>query len=646
MRTLLCGRVAPHLIAFLIATLVTINAAKAQSTRGPQPAPLPPAVPSPVDTPYTGTIALVVDLTNLTNRVVDVRETIPVRNGEITLLYPEWIPGRHSASGPLENMAGLNVWASGKRLDWLRDRVNVHAFRIKVPKNETTIEINFQYLSPFTGDQTRFSSKIVDLSWNTVLLYPAGYFSRQIQFEPAIRLPENWKFATALEVTSQHKDLVQFKPVALNTLVDSPVLAGANYKRLDLSTGNSNQVYLDVFADTPSELEITPEILQYHRNLVIQAEKLFNSHHYAHYDFLVSLSDTLGFLGLEHHQSSEDSTQGSYFTDWDGNLIWRDILCHEYTHSWNGKFRRPADLWTPNFNVPMQNDLLWIYEGLTQYYGLVLEARSGMINPKQGRDFIAVIATNLDASPGRTWSSLEDTTNQLVISPTGAQMWPSWQRMWEYYTEGLLIWLDADITIRKLSDGKKSLDDFAKLFFGIENGSYLTESYNLPDIEAALNTVQPYDWRKFFQSRVYELALHAPEGGITEGGYRLVYNDDAPDWMKKDPPFGTMFDTSLGFRVKADGSLTDVQWNGLSFKAGITPDMQILGVNDQQFSISNLRQAIQDAEKSTEAIKLLLKRGNDFITVRLEYHDGFRYPHLDRVDAVSDRMDAILSPLK
>lgn len=646
MQTFFARRIAASLAALLITLFVLINGANAQTTKGPETAPLPPPIPLPADTPFAGTISLVADLTDLAHRIVDVHETVPVQGREITLLYPEWVPGTHSPSGPIESMTGLIVTANGKRVDWIRDRVNVHAFHISVPRNAANLEINFQYLSPLVAQQTRFSPRIVDLSWNNILLYPAGHFSGQIQFAPSIRLPEGWKFATALELQSQRENLVNFKPLSLNALVDSPVYAGTNYKRVDLSSGNDNRVYLNLFADTPAELDISPEEVTYHRNLVIEAQKLFNSHHYDHYDFLMSLSDTIGFEGLEHHQSSEDNVEATYFTDWDANLIWRDILAHEYTHSWNGKFRRPADLWTPNFNVPMQNDLLWIYEGLTQYYGLVLTARSGMVKPDQTRDFIAFIAANLDASPGRTWSPLLDTTNQLIVSHTGEQMWRSRQRMWDYYVEGLLIWLDADTMIRKLSGEKKSLDDFAKLFFGVDSGSYTTETYSLSDIETALTTVQPYDWASFFRRRVFDLAPHAPEGGITEGGYRVVFNDTPPDWTKKDPPFGTAFDTSVGFRVKADGSLPEVSWDGPSFKAGLAPDMQILAVNDRQFTIPNLRQAILGAEKTKEPIKLLLKRGDDFVTVRLEYYEGLRYPHLERVGAVPDRLDMILSPSK
>jgi predicted metalloprotease with PDZ domain len=630
----------------------------AQNSPGPQPVALPAPVVAPVDKPYSGTILLNVDLSNVNQRVLNVRETIPVKPGEITLLYPQWLPGTHSPSNPVGNLAGLIVTANGKRLNWVRDRVNMWAFHIPVPEGGSTLDVSFQYLAPVKPEQGRISNKIVDLTWNSVLLYPAGYFARQIRFAPELRLPEGWKFATSLDVKSQNGTVVQFKDVPLNTLIDSPLYAGVNFKRIDLSTGPNDPVYLDVVADKPEQLEITPEELQYHKNLVVQAERLFKSRHYDRYDFLFSLSDSVGGKGLEHHQSSEDGMRANYFTDWAAGVSGRSLLAHEYVHSWNGKFRRPADLWTPNFNVPMQNDLLWVYEGLTDYYGNVLTARSGLRTLEQTHDVIAGIAANFETSPGRSWRSLQDTTNQPIITAHGArpEEWPSWQRSYDYYAESDLVWLDADTKIRELSNGQKSLDDFAKLFFGIDNGSYVTVTYTLEDLVKALNSVQPYDWEAFFRTRVYQVEAKVPEGGIMRGGYRLVYNDTESEWMKHiDRSRGTSFSTSLGFAVKsggedddgnAEGSITAVWWDSPAFKAGMTSEMQLKAVNDQAFSIATLREAILAAEKSNTPIKLLLKRGKEFITLNLDYHDGLRYPHLERVESTPDRLDAILAPLK
>ena len=634
---------------FLIFCAVLAPLSYAQQNAGPQPVPMPPAIKAPVDQPYPGgRIGLDVNVTDVVHRVISVDETIPVQAGELTLLYPAWIPGNHSPTGPISEFAGLEVSASGKSIQWARDRVDMYAFHVNIPDGARTLDVKFDYLSPLKPTQGRiaFSSNLIDLSWNTVVLYPAGYFSRDITFSPSIRLPEGWHFASALEAASQSGNDVRFKDTTLNTLVDSPVYAGTNYLREDFSTGAENRVFLDVFADSPKDLAITPEELQLHRNLVAQAAKLFDSHHYGHYDFLFSLSDVLGGKGLEHHQSSEDGTHANYFTNWAAGVRGRDLLGHEYTHSWNGKFRRPADLWTPNFNVPMRGDLLWVYEGLTQYWGYVLTARSGMRTPAETRDLIASIAANFEASRGRDWRPLVDTTRQPVISQRRPVTWPSWLRGEDYYMEGLLIWLDADVKIRELSGGKKSLDDFARTFYGVDNGSYVTRTYAFEDVAAALNSVQPYDWAEFLRTRVYELHPQAPEEGITQGGYRLTYSDTAPKWLKasETPDSVVNFETSIGIAVKPTGELQNVWWESPAFKAGITPDMNVVAVNGKAFSIDALREAIVEAEKKSAPITMVVKRGSDVQTIEINYHGGLRYPSLTRVEGKPDLLDGILAP--
>jgi len=582
--------------------------------------------------------------------VFSVHETIPVKPGKVTLLYPKWIPGNHSPTGPISKIAGLNITASGTKLDWVRDRVDVYAFRVDVPANARSLDLDFEYLAPLRSKEGRvsISSQIADLAWNTVLLYPAGHFARQIHFSPSIKLPQSWQFATALQVVSRTGNLVQFAGTTLNTLVDSPLYAGANFKRFDLSNDPANQVFLDVFSDTPANLAITPEEVQLHRNMVREAAKLYDSHHYDHYDFLFLLSETVGGVGLEHHQSSEDGTKSNYFTDWAAGVANRDLLAHEYTHSWNGKFRRPADLWTPNFNVPMQDDLLWVYEGMTQYFGYVLTARSGLRSAEQTRDLIARVAANFEASPGRRWRPLIDTTNQPTMSQRSPVSWVSWQRPEDYYTEGMLIWLDADTKIRELSGGKKSLDDFAKSFFGIANGSYITRTYTFADLISCLNSVQAFDWANFLHVRVDQTQTNVPEEGITRGGYRLTFIDTAPEWLKhgERPDAAINFSTSLGFSVKANGELDNVWWDSPAFKSGITPDMQLTAINNRTFTVAELRSAILDAEKGSTPIRILAKRGEQFETFEVDYHAGLRYPKLERINEKADLLDEILAPSK
>jgi predicted metalloprotease with PDZ domain len=648
----------PHLFfAACMAALASLSfpiAVAAQSAAGPEPVPMPPPITAPVDTPYPGSISLAVNLTNTVDRVANVHETIPVRAGKLTLLYPEWIPGNHSPTGPIENLADLVITANGQRIPWERDRVDIYAFHVDVPAGASSLDVDFIYLSATAPRDGRieFSAALSNLSWNTVVLYPAGHFSRQIHLSSSVVLPHGWHYATALETASQDGDTVRFKDTTLNTLVDSPLVAGMYFKRIDLSTARDNKVYLDVFADEAKDLEATPEVVQAHKNLAIQAQKLFASHHYDHYDFLFFLSDTVGGQGLEHHQSSEDGTRSNYFTDYSFNRG-NDLLGHEYTHSWNGKFRRPADLWTPNFNVPMRDDLLWVYEGLTQYWGYVLTARSGLRTPDATRDQMAGIAANFETDPGRKWRPLVDTTNQPTISQRRPVSWVSLQRQEDYYMEGLLIWLDADTKIRELSNGQKSLDDFAKSFYGVDNGSYVTYPYSFEDVVAAMDKVQAYDWATFFKTRVYDLHPEVPENGFTQGGYKLVYNDDPPAGERgrggqgaEMGRFGMSFANSLGLSAMPDGTVVNVVWDSPAFKAGIVPGVQIIAIGSDTFVPQKLREAILKAEKGTDPIALLVKNGDKVNTVNLDYHNGLRIPHLERVDGTQDRLDDILKPVQ
>jgi len=633
----------------------------AQSTPQPQPepTPMPPAIAAPVDKPYAGTVKLFVDLTDNARRIANVHEEVPVVPGakELVLLYPEWIPGNHSPTGPISKLGGIITTVDGQRVQWVRDRVNVFAFHVPLAAGAKSVGVDFQYLSPIkrTEGRIEISNAIADLAWNEVLMYPAGYFSRDIPFDATLKLPEGWKYATALETGSENGATVTFKTTPLNELVDSPLYAGVNYKRIDLSPTPTDIVHLDVFADTAEELNVTPEELEVHKKLAAEADKLYGSHHYKHYDFLLLLSDVVGGIGLEHHQSSEDGHDGKYFTDWASGVGSRDLLGHEYTHSWDGKFRRPADLWTPNFNVPMRDDLLWVYEGMTQYWGNVLTARAGMRSVEDTRDVFARVAAGFEVSPGRDWRPMVDTTNQPIVSERRPVTWVSWQLPENYYTEGELIWLDADTKIRELTDGRKSLDDFAKLFFGPYNGSYITLTYHFEDVVKALNTVAPYDWDTFLKTRVYDLHPAVPEDGFTRGGYKLVYTDTPAKWvMQAEAANGSAdFSTSLGLSLGASrgdkakpGTVNNVWWNGPAFKAGVVPDMELISVNGSAYSPDVLRKAIVAAEKDVKPIEFIFQRGDEVKTITIDYHGGLRYPSLQRVDGTPDRLDEILAPSK
>ena len=614
----------------------------------PQPLAMPASISAPRDVPYPGSIQLNVDATDTDRHIFSVHERIPVRGGEsIVLQYPQWLPGSHSPTGRIESLAGLTIHADGTLLQWRRDPVDVYAFHVDVPSAATILDVDFQYLSAITGAQGRviMTPDMLNLQWAGLVLYPAGYFSRQITVEPTVHLPNGWQFATALEMSSTNGGVTTFKAVTLETLVDSPMFAGRNFRQVDLDPGGPVPVRLNVFADRPSLLEAKPEQLAAHRALVQQAYKLYGSHHYSHYDFLLALTDRMGGIGLEHHQSSENGTDPGYFTEWDKNSNERDLLPHEYTHSWNGKFRRPADLWTPNYNVPMRDSLLWVYEGQTQYWGYVLAARSGLLTKQEVLDAMAWDAAVYDNRVGREWRPLQDTTNDPIIAMRRALPWRSWQRSEDYYSEGLLIWLDTDTLIREQSHGQKSLDDFARAFFGINDGSFVPATYTFDDVVNTLNGVQPYDWAKFLRARLEGHGPGAPLDGIVRGGYKLVYRNSPSSYFKDSESSRRVTDLTytVGMVVGNDASLTDVLWGGLAFTNGLTIGTQIVAVDGTAYTSDRLKDAIENAKKSTEPIELLVRSGERFRTVRFNYHDGLRYPHLERDSNTPSRLDDILT---
>ncbi|MGH6877951.1 MAG: M61 family metallopeptidase, partial [Rhizomicrobium sp.] len=482
---------------------------------------------------------------------------------------------------------------------------------------------------------------------NNVVLYPAGYFSRQIPVEASLTLPSGWQFGTALESERASGATTAFRRVPLNTLIDSPVYAGRYTARFDLDPGGPAPVHLDLFADRPELLEAKPAYIQAYRRLVQQAYKLFGSHHYTHYDFLYSLSDQVEQNGLEHHQSSEDGSDPDAFTDWDHTASERDLLTHEYTHSWNGKFRRPADLWTPNFNVPMQDSLLWVYEGQTEYWGHVLTARAGLRTHQQSLDELALRAAYYQIQAGRQWRSVQDTTNDEIINPRRPMSWRTWQRYEDYYSEGSLIWLDADTLIRERSQGKRSLDDFARTFFGINDGSIVPVTYTFDDVVKALNAVEPYDWATFLHQRIDRVDTPVPLDGLRRGGYKLVYTDTPNELLKdSDAALKRLSLTySIGIQLSADdkdGTISSVIWDSAAFKAGLTESTQILAVNGIAYSDKVIEAAISAAQKSHTPIELIVKTDDHYRVASLEYYDGLRYPHLERDTAEPARLDDIL----
>ncbi len=632
----------------MLSAAAFFGAGCAQASPGPVPLPASPRVAEPRDIPYPGVNVLAVDASDTDHRVVRVRETIPVATaGDLVLLYPQWLPGTHAPQGVIDRFAGLVIRAGGQRLAWTRDAVNVFAFHVPVPAGVSSLDVEFQYLSP-VGEKfgpTEISSTIATLEWNALALYPAGYFARQIPVRASLTLPAGWSFATALETDGVEGATIRFKTIPLETLIDSPVYAGVNVARFDLGAVGGAPVRLNVFADKAGELVVKPEQLTAHKALVQQAVNLFGSHHFDHYDFLLSISDLTEQQGLEHHRSSEDGVGAGYFTDNDKALADLSLLPHEFTHSWNGKFRRPADLWTPSYDVPMRDSLLWVYEGQTEYWGEVLTARSGLRNPAQERDSLALTLARFDRVPGRRWRPLQDTTSDEIINSRRPQSWHNWQRFEDYYDEGVLIWLDADTLIRERSGGKKSLDDFARAFFGVDDGAYTPVTYRFDDVVAALNAVQPFDWATFLRTRLDAVDVGPPFDGLKRSGYRLVY-DETPNVVVKSAETGGKFKSyafSLGFDIDKDGLLDRLDWDGPAAKTGLTAGVQLMAVNGLPYSDDVLADAVKASKTSATPMELIVKTADRFKVVKVDYHGGLRYPHLVRDPTIPDRLNDILT---
>ena len=607
-------------------------------------------VPAPQDTPYPGAIRLDVDASDLDHKILRVRETIPVQPGRMTLLYPQWIPGNHAPTNELKRLAGLRIEAAGKRLDWVRDPDDFYALDVDVPAGVARLDLEFQQLLPMepSGSDPFLGRNLLDVQWQGAVLYPAGHYASRIAVDPSLKLPAGWQYGTALRAASANGADVHFERVSLETLIDSPVFAGKYFKRVDLDPGAARPVFFDLVADDATALEFKDDQIEAHRNLVRQADRLFGARHFAHYDLLLSLGQVDYDLGLEHHQSSENSVRTSYFKEWDKTSFQRYVIPHEFVHSWNGKFRRPADLWSPNFNTVSRNSLLWVYEGQTQYWGDVLAARSGMFPVADMRERLARrVAWSQFADAGRTWRSLQSTTDDEIITGRRLPMeWGTWQRFEEYYDEGALVWLDVDTRIRELSNGQRSLDDFARGFFGVEDGRVAPLTYTFDDVVAALQRVQPFDWATFLRGKLDAIGPDAPLDGLARAGWRLAWTDKQSDYAKAIDTFneGADFRYSLGLRMGKAGEIKDVQWDGAAFKAGLSPGLTLVAVNLHAYKPDVLRDAVTDARKDKAPIELLLKDDDDYRIVRLDWHGGLRYPTLERIEGRPDLLTAILSP--
>jgi predicted metalloprotease with PDZ domain len=603
------------------------------------------SVPSWCATPPT--ITIVVDATSAPRKIFHASLTIPASPGDLTLYYPKWIPGEHAPDGPVIDLAGLKFSATGKTLKWRRDLLDGFTIHVEVPAGATEISAELDFLSPATFESgfsagSSATDKLAIISWNQVLLYPKGWKSDDINYSASLKLPDGWKFGTPLPVSGHSGNEIKFATVSLTTLVDSPVITGEFLKVVPLAQDPPTE--MDIAADSAAALDAPHEVWDHYKNLVDQAQKLFGAHHYRDYHFLYTLSDHVAHFGLEHHESDDSRADERALVDDASRKMSASLLPHEYVHSWNGKFRRPADLATPDYEQPMQDDLLWVYEGLTNYLGFVLTARSGLLSIEQDRDDLAITAATLDHTPGREWRDLQDTGDAAPQLYFALRSWESWRRSTDFYEEGTLDWLWADVIIRQQTKGAKTLDDFCKVFHGPPSTGPMVKTYTFDDVIGALNQIAPYDWRGFWTERLTNHGPGAPLGGIAGSGWKLVY-DDTPSEMMSGLAAMEHFVPSafaFGLVLNDDGAISDTTEGMPAAKAGIGPGMKLVAVNSRRFSPEVLRDAVKATKNSSTPLELLVENTDYYKTYKIDYHGGEKYPHLVRDDSKLDLLTEIL----
>ena len=596
-------------------------------------------------------ITIAVDATEAPRKILHARLSIPSSPGPLTLMYPKWIPGEHGPTGPITDLAGLKFSAAGKPIAWRRDDVEMYAFHIDVPASATTIDVSLDFLLPASvsgfSSAASTTARLAVLSWNQVLLYPRGWGSDQLTYAASLRLPEGWKYGTALPVTEERGGAIKFKPVSLTTLIDSPVIAGSRFRSIKLTEGEGPSFQIDMVSDSTEALMMSPDDIAHYKRLVAETDALFGARHYQHYHFLYTLSDYTAHFGLEHHESSDDRVHERTLLDPSLRKYHAGLLPHEFVHSWNGKYRRPAGLATPSYEQPMKGELLWVYEGLTEYLGDILTPRSGLWSAEEYRDNLARIAAYLDRYPGRTWRPLQDTTVAAQLLYNASSAWASSRRGVDFYDEGELIWLEADVIIRQKTNGARSLDDFCRRFHGGQSTPPMVKTYTFDDVVNTLNDVAPYDWRGFLTTRLNSTDPHAPMGGINGAGWKLVYTDvqgdylSAYDQVKKTADFSF----SLGVLVGEDGTIVDVVPGTVAFQAGLGPGMRITAVNSRRYSPTILREAVRAAKTSKAPIELQVENAEVSDNYKLDYHDGERFPHLERDSSKPDLLEKIIREL-
>ena len=595
-----------------------------------------------------GPMTVEVDASDAAHGKIRTHVVIPAHAGELGLVYPKWIPGEHGPTGPINDVVNLHVRAGGKELSWRRDSEDMHQVRVTVPEGAAKVEVDFEMLRYGGGNYSGASAasvSMVDVVWNQLVMYPRGARVADVAVDATVKLPRGWKWGSALKSKSTGETLA-FERTTLEMLVDSPVVAGTHVARYDLGVQRGAPHAVTVVGDTEDATKAPPELVERWKKLVVEAHALFGARHYDAYDFLIVANDNVPSFGLEHHQSSEDYVRLKAVSDKDGARVVASLLPHEYVHSWNGKHRRPKGLATPDYQAPMKGDLLWIYEGLTNYLGIVLSARSGMATLDDAKQ---ELAGDIDAvsSPGRRWRSLGDTATAVQLLNDASSNGSSIRRGLDYYPEGSLIWLEADVLIRTKTDGKKSLDDFCRAFHGGgKDTSATVRPYDLDEVTRTLNGVVAYDWKEFFAARVDRVHPEVPLGGLESGGYRTVFTDKKPELVgaRETAYKGTNLWASLGFGLDKEDVVRDVLDGGPAAKAGLVPNAKLVAIDHRKFSTDNLDAALARAKSDPKPIELIVEKDDVFSTLAIDWHGGQRWRVIERVEGKPDLLGAILAP--
>jgi predicted metalloprotease with PDZ domain len=589
---------------------------------------------------------LVLDAREVGRGLMTATMRIPVEPGPFTFVYPKWTPGEHGPTGPLADLSQIKVSANRQPLEWHRDRVDMYAFHVDVPSGVQALDVQFTVLVNAAGDRMS-TPNLGIVNWNRVLFYQADTNSHHVYFKPSIILPDGWSYGTALPGPRQSGSRVDFAEVPLNMLVDSPLDCGRYFKHIELWRQGSAYQMLDVFADKPQDLDIKDDLLAKYKRMASEALALYGSRHWNYYHSLLVLSDAIPFNGIEHHQSSDNRAADDFMTNPQEQVAEGDLLTHEFSHSWNGKYRRPEDLTTLNFQIPMQTDLLWVYEGMNQYLGDLLSFRTGIRKPSDYPQYLAALYALMASEPGRNTEPLIDTTTAAPYLYEINGSYPSIRRTSDdFYMEGELLWLDVDSVIREKTGGKKSLDTFLHLYSAPAVTGPITKTYTRADIERLLSQVVPYDWNGFFQKRVYEVAPQPPSAELARAGWKLVFTS-------KPNPFIEAFEAlrhnnnqwySYGLRLGKDGTVMDVREGSPAWAAGMAPDMKIVAIDGQAYTDDVLKYASEQAEHSATPTQFLVQQGGWYRTLDVNYHDGPKYPHLVRLPDKPDMLAKIMAP--